>query len=166
MKANTQQYLYKILGSPIFIVGSFILVGLMLAIFAWVEEDHRFVGSLLTNLAAGFLCLAVGVAVAIIAAARKFGAAARPLLEFIQQLKADDKIEAELARKSVVCAVAVLSESNVHRAITEDAATIEPAQAGEACPVCTLPVKLVPGDSKRRCFFCSLPDAVWNLRDD
>jgi len=69
-------------------------------------------------------------------------------------------ISKPLARHSVTLAVAVLSEGNVTTRIEQKAEVRE----GDICPVCSLQIRLVPKDDQKRCLYCKLPGALWNLR--
>jgi len=109
------------------------------------------------NLAAGFALLFVATLIAVIVAQRKLKHTAVPILKLIQQLESDDKISQQAARKSVMAVVAILSESNVSRAIKRD-----PKLKPIKCPVCRLDVELNP---QKRCKHCLLPDALWNSKE-
>jgi hypothetical protein len=136
------------------------VVGLAI-ISLWIgwclREQHLTAYSFLVNLAAGLALLFIATLIAVIVARRKLKHTALPILKVIQQLESDDKISHQAARKSVMAVVAILSESNVSRAIKRDP-KLEPIE----CPVCRLKVELNP---QKRCKHCLLPDALWHSKE-
>lgn len=148
---------------PLTIV-SLLLIGSSAAVarFAWsIRLNHEYSSNFLTNLAIAFISIAAATIVAAFAA-RRFSQMAVPILTFIRQLREDKKISPPLARHSVILAVAVLSEGNVTARIKQK----PEAHEGKPCPVCLLPIELVPRDPQNRCLHCKLPGALWSLRDD
>jgi hypothetical protein len=111
---------------------------------------------LLLNVAAGFFEIGIGTIiltfVAWVVAISKFQHLAKPLLKLIQQLRIDNKLTPELARKSVVFAVTLLSESNVSKSLSPYTGELR-----NNCSVCSLDVR----NEKERCSHCNLPRAVW-----
>lgn len=139
---------------------SILVLGLAI-VSLWIgwclREQHLTAYSFLVNLAAGFALLFVATLIAVIVAQRKLKHTAVPILKLIQQLESEDKISQQAARKSVMAVVAILSESNVSRAIKRDP-KLEPIK----CPVCWLDVEL---NSQKRCKHCLLPDALWHSKE-
>jgi hypothetical protein len=144
----------------VFILGGFFVLGIAALWLGWCTRGkYQTIHSLLVNLAAGFGCLFVATAGALIVARAKLKQAALPILKLIQQLESEGRISQGAARKSVVAAVALLSESNVGRAIKPDPKAKHEIRK---CPVCWLDVEL---NSKKRCKHCSLPDALWHSKE-
>jgi hypothetical protein len=112
----------------------------------------------LINMAAGLVEIAIGTALtvllAFLVAKSKFLQLSRPVLELIQRLRIDGRLSPEGARRSVVFAVALLSESNVSKSILSKPTS----GARNDCPICSKRVK----EMMNRCSFCKLPKTIWN----
>ncbi len=122
-----------------------------------LPDAHQFRRDALANLAASCAEIAIGTFFAALVgrsvAKIKLRELSRPILALIQRLQIDGKLSPEGARRSVVCAVALLSESNVRK-------SIEPG-AGEPhtqCPICTQLVE----QEMDKCIHCELPKTIWN----
>lgn len=136
-----------------------VLAAISLLVGWCVREKHLTTYSALINLSAGFAALFFATLVALAIARAKLKSAAVPILKLIQQLESEGRITQEAARKSVVAVVAVLSESNVSRAVKPDPNVSKDIKE---CPVCWLDVELNP---KKRCMHCLLPDALWHSKE-
>ena len=131
-----------------------------LIVTASKAPDSTSLGSnLMLNIAAESLGIALTLLlslVAIRAARKRFGNVAAPLTQLIKTLRSDRTISPQAARKTVVCAVALLSDEGFLKA---RGAT---SRAHETCDICSLKV-IVDTDTKgARCSFCKLPKEIWN----
>jgi len=124
-----------------------------------LSDAHQFRRDALANLAASCAEIAIGTFFAALVgwavAKTKLREISRPVLALIQRLRIDGKLQPEAARRSVVCAVALISETNVSKEIE--------ARAGNAttdCPICAQDVE----QEMDRCLHCQLPKTIW--RDD
>jgi hypothetical protein len=122
-----------------------------------IATAHGFQKDFLVNVAAGLVEIAIGTALAAVAtwavAKNKLRQLSRPVLALIQRLRIDGKLTEEGARRSVVCAVALLSESNVSKEIQPDL-----DKPNTDCPICTQQVT----EQMNQCFYCQLPKTIWN----
>ncbi|HYJ89271.1 MAG TPA: hypothetical protein VEW46_24620 [Pyrinomonadaceae bacterium] len=122
-----------------------------------LPEANQFRRDTLANLAAScaeitrgiFFAALIGWAVA----KTKLRELSRPMLALIQRLRIDGKLTEEGARWSVVCVVALLSESNVSKSIEP-----APGEPKTECPICVQPVE----QEMDKCVHCKLPKAIWN----
>lgn len=139
-----------------------VLLGFLILWFAWSRgsEGHLFQKDFLVNVAAGFVGMGLGTLAAawigLALARNKLRQVSKPVLALIQRLRIDGKINEEAARRSVVCAVTLLSESNVSTQIRPGV-----AGASDRCPICALDINR----EFQRCPHCSLPKSIWNDRD-
>jgi len=121
-----------------------------------IATTHPLRKDVLLNVAAGLFEIGIGTLIlafiAWVVAISKLQHLAKPLLKLIQQLRIDNKLTRESARKAVVFAVTLLSESNVSKSLSRDT-----GERRNNCPVCLLDVR----DEKERCSHCNLPQAVW-----
>lgn len=146
---------------PLIIAGvsivSFIASCLVLQYVRHGLASDRLQQDFLVNVAAGLVEISIGTFVtALIAWAVvkiKFRQVARPVLSLIQRLRIDGKLTRDGARCSVVCAVAVLSESNVSKTIKA-----QPLGGRADCPICAKRVK----ERLDRCSYCQLPKTIWS----
>ncbi len=122
-----------------------------------IASQHSFRKDFLVNVAAGFLEISIGTLVAAgltwVVTQSKFQEIARPALDLIQSLRLGGTIKKETARKSVVFAVALLSENNVSKSLKPG-----DGELNGRCPICALPAN----PEMERCFHCHLPQTVWN----
>ncbi len=122
-----------------------------------IATAHGFQKDFLVNVAAGLVEIAIGTALAAVAtwavAKNKLRELSRPVLALIQRLRIDGRLTEEAARRSVVCAVALLSESNVSKEIRPG-----PDEPNTDCPICAQPV----AERMNKCIYCQLPKAIWS----
>jgi hypothetical protein len=122
-----------------------------------LPDAHQFTRDVLANLAASCAEIAIGTFFAALVgwaiSKTKLRELSRPVLALIQRLRIDGKLTEEGARRSVVCAVALLSESNVSK-------SIEPGSGdpNTECPICTQLVE----QEMDKCVHCQLPKTIWN----
>jgi hypothetical protein len=144
----------------------FLAVGLALWILSWcLSNTHGFASAFVSNLAAESLGIAFGlIAATSIAwhlARNKVREVIPSIFRLIQALRIEGTIKEKGAQRSVICAVALLSEGNVRNAISRE----PEAPEGTKCPICALSIKLVPKDLPKRCMHCLIEGAIWNARD-
>ena len=102
----------------------FILLGIVLSFYSYMRSDRTdlFVSGFLSNLAAESLGVGLGI---LVVSATGWYLARNKVLEvmpaifsLIQRLRIDGTIKGKSAQRSVICAVALLSEGNVRKAIS------------------------------------------------
>ncbi len=117
-----------------------------------VERDF------LINVAAGLVEISIGTALtaalALLVAKSKFIHLSRPTLNLIQRLRIDGRLTREGARRSVVFAVALLSEGNVAKTLGKEVTRGTRSE----CPICAKRVR----EKMDRCSFCKLPRTIWS----
>jgi hypothetical protein len=131
-----------------------------LAILPNTTSQQSFRGNLYLNFVPEFLGAAFGVLVPLIIIAwvadKRLKKLSQPIMELIAQLRAEERITKEVARRSAICAVNIISEINVKK----DKTSVSLKQREEKCDVCALPIEI---RKDYRCKYCLLPDHVWKL---
>jgi hypothetical protein len=122
----------------------FIGLGVSLWIFSYClsKATDDFASGFLSNLAAESLGIGFGILAASgagwILARNKVLEVTPAIFSLIQRLRIDRTITSEAAQRSVICAVGLLSEGNVRKAISRGSN----ASQGTECPICALGVYL------------------------
>lgn len=124
---------------------------------------QSFWSNLYLNFVPEFIGAAVGILIPLIILAwfadKKLEKLAQPILELIAQLRADGRITELGARRSVVCAVKLISENNMKGKSISLCLT---PREGE-CDVCTLKIE---NSDDNRCKFCGLKDKLWKFDEE
>jgi hypothetical protein len=121
-----------------------------------------FVSNLTLNIAAellGVLITLSGVVIyAVFAARKKFESLATPIAELVAQLRCDGTLSPEAARRSMVCAVRLITPENITKKATP---ANEPlGLTNRPCDVCALPTTVGRG---RPCKDCGVEDYIWSI---
>jgi hypothetical protein len=120
-----------------------------------------FISSLSLNIAAelvGVLVTLLGVVLyAAFAARKKFESLATPIAELIAQLRAERRISCEAARRSMVCAVKLITPEYMSNK-ANNSFSINPKQ--RPCDVCDL---LTTVDADTPCKDCGLERHIWSI---
>lgn len=122
-----------------------------------------FWSNILLNLIAELIGIAVGLILPLLLfawiAGKMVEKAATPIAELIAQLRAEGRISEEAARRSVVCAVNLISED--HISLKSNNRFSLDFEKGK-CDVCDLEIRI--GEDKR-CDFCGLKKHVWEIKN-
>lgn len=121
-----------------------------------------FVSNLALNIAAellGVLITLSGVVLyAVLAARKKFESLATPIAELVAQLRSDGTLSPEAARRSMVCAVKLITPENITKKASK---ANEPlGLSHRPCDVCALPTTVGKG---RPCKDCGVEDYIWSI---
>jgi hypothetical protein len=144
-------------------LASFILT--ILSFFRSPEEEagNDFLSSLSLNIGAELIGVILGILTPLIVAlwyaGKKFEEAATPLAELVAQLRADRKISKEAARRSMVCAVKLISQHHISLQSNNSFAL---GYEKKACDVCDLPIRI--GEDKS-CDFCGIKQHIWEIKN-
>jgi hypothetical protein len=128
-----------------------------------VDKGRAFWSNLLVNVVAGLLGLALGIVLTILIASRlaaeKLNEVADRLVRLVEQLREDKLLSQDAARRAVVFAVGLISESSLRQRREEG--PISDGSGTTACKVCALEAETLGNAETLRCRYCHLPGAVW-----
>jgi hypothetical protein len=128
------------------------------------ETAKDFLSSFSLNIVAELIGIVVGILIPLIVAlwyaGKKFEEAATPLAEFVAQLRADKKISKEAARRSMVCAVTLISQDHISL-LSNNSFTL--GYEEKDCDVCDLPIRI--GEDDKSCDFCGIKQHIWEIKN-
>ena len=145
---------FLLFAATIFAAASFYLADDATTIWA-------FLSNLFLNVVAEFVGIALGIVIPLWVAVRyadkRLEDLMKPIAEFIAQLRAEERISPEAARRGMVCAVRIISQE--HKSLSSNNAFSLDYQP-QSCDVCSLAIKL--GDDKE-CDYCHLKEHIWRI---
>lgn len=145
------------------IVGA-LAVAIVFGILACQFPTGDFWNSILLNLAAEFVGVAIGIgltiAIATAFAKKKFREIAVPFSDLVARLRMDGSISPRAARRSVIFGVRLLAEDGFGKARDSG----KPS-ANSTCGICSFRASTKDfGGGRKLCSYCKLPDGVWTVR--
>ena len=121
-----------------------------------------FASNLILNISSELVGALITLSGAIIYAAftarKKFESLATPIAELVAQLRCDGSLSPEAARRSMVCAVMLITPENIAKQATKANEPI--GIRSRSCDVCALPTTVGKG---RPCKDCGVEDYIWAI---
>jgi hypothetical protein len=122
-----------------------------------------FISNLMLNIVAELIgvCLAVSgvIILTLLYARKKFEGVATPIAGLVAQLRAEGVISAEAARRSMVCAVKVITPESMSQRENNQ---YHLGLKHRPCDVCSLPTTV---DEGIPCRFCKLEKHIWTIEN-